>query len=533
MTAADPVLARITDYLTAAPEFSALAYRTARMSLLDSLGCALLALDAPECRRLLGPLAAPPPHAGLPAAAPADGIARSPGAVRAPKAVPAPKATPVPEDAPLPEAAPAPSPGAAGEQGAAGAPDAAPVPAPAPVPATARVPGTALALDPVTAAFNTGTLIRWLDYNDTWLAAEWGHPSDNLGALLAAAQMRGLTVRDLLAAQIQAYEVQGILALHNSFNRLGLDHVILVRIASAGVCARLLGGTPEQVLAALSHAFLDGGALRTYRHGATTGPRKSWAAGDATSRGLWLALLALRGEMGYPAALSAPRWGFQDVVLGGAELRLDQPLGCHVAENILFKVGFPAEFHGQTAVEAAFALHPEVAPRVDEVDRIVIHTQEPALRIIAKQGPLTTPAARDHCLQYMVAVALLHGELTSEHYRDATAADPRIDVLRARTSVHEDPRYSAAYLDPGRRAIGNRVQVRFGDGTRTRAVAVDYPLGHPRRRAAAEPHLAAKFARSTAARLPAPRAAAVRRLWDDPGHLDRLRVDQLIDRFLP
>ena len=502
--AADPVLAGLTRYLTAPPPFSALAYRTARMSLLDSLGCALLALDVPECRRLLGPLAAPAPQTGTPSAgrgaAPAPGAASAPGAARAPDAAPA--------------------------------PDAARAPATAPAPAAARVPGTALALDPVTAAFNTGALIRWLDYNDTWLAAEWGHPSDNLGALLAAAQMRGLSVRDLLAAQIQAYEIQGILALRNSFNRLGLDHVILVRIASAGVAARLLGGTPEQVLAALSHAFLDGGALRTYRHGATTGSRKSWAAGDATSRGLWLALLALRGEMGYPAALSAPRWGFQDVVLRGAEVRLDQPLGCYVAENILFKVGFPAEFHGQTAVEAAFALHPAVAPRAAAVAEIVIHTQESAVRIIDKQGPLTTPAARDHCLQYMVAVALLFGELRGEHYRDAAAADPRIDFLRERTRVHEDPRYTEAYLDPGRRAIGNRVQVRFRDGTSTGPVAVEYPLGHPRRRAQAEPLLAAKFARNVA-RLPAPRAAAVRRLWDAPELTDRLSVDQLLACFTP
>ena len=480
---ADPVLATIAGYLAAPPPFSALAYRTARLSLLDSLGCAMLALDAPECRRLLGPLAAPPAEPDAPGAARVPGAAHAPGAARAP--------------------------------------------------GTARVPGTALALDPVTAAFNTGTLIRWLDYNDTWLAAEWGHPSDNLGALLAAAQMRGLTVRDLLAAQIQAYEVQGILALQNSFNRLGLDHVILVRIASAGVAAHLLGGTSEQVLAALSHAFLDGGALRTYRHGATTGSRKSWAAGDATSRGLWLALLALRGEMGYPAALSAPRWGFQDVVLRGAELRLDQPLGCYVAENILFKVGFPAEFHGQTAVEAAFTLHPQVAPRAGEVAEIIIHTQESAVRIIDKQGPLTTPAARDHCLQYMVAVALLYGELRSEHYRDASAADPRIDCLRERTTVYEDPRYSAAYLDPNERAIGNRLQVRFRDGTRTRAVAVEYPLGHPRRRAEAEPHLQAKFERNIAARFSPRRAAAIRRLWDDPEHTDRLRVDQLVDRLTP
>ena len=484
MAAADPVLARITDYVTNPPPFSAQAYHAARMSLLDSLGCAMLALDAPECRRLLGPIDVPPD-------VPPGPVGEAPGASPA-------------------------------DQGATVA-----------ACGQARVPGTALALDPVTAAFNIGALIRWLDYNDTWLAAEWGHPSDNLGALLAVAETRRLSVRDLLTAQIQAYEIQGALALQNSFNRLGLDHVILVRIASAGVAARLLGGAPEQVLAALSHAFLDGGALRTYRHGATTGSRKSWAAGDATSRGLWLALLAMRGEMGCPAALSAPRWGFEDVVLRGAKLCLDHPLGSYVAENILFKIGFPAEFHGQTAVEAAFALHPEVAPRAPEIAEIVIDTQESALRIIDKQGPLTSPAARDHCLQYMVAVALLHGALRSEHYRDEAAADPRIDFLRARTTVREDTRYSAAYLDPNRRAIGNRLQVRFTDGTATRAVAVEYPLGHPRRRAEAEPLLAAKFARNVAARFSSDRAAAICRLWEDPERTDQLRIDQIVDRFTP
>ena len=478
--AADPILARITDYVSAPPPFSTAAYHAARLSLLDSLGCAILALDTPECCRLLGPL---------------DGTLDAPVGAAIPTR-PTDRSSPVPAG-------------------------------------LARVPGTTLALDPVTAAFDTGALIRWLDYNDTWLAAEWGHPSDNLGALLTVAETRRLSVRDLLTAQIQAYEIQGALALRNSFNRIGLDHVILVRVASAGVAARLLGGGPEQVLAALSHAFLDGGALRTYRHGATTGSRKSWAAGDATSRGLWLAMLALRGEMGYPAALSAPHWGFEDVVLRGAKLRLDHPLGSYVAENILFKVGFPAEFHGQTAVEAAFELHPEVAPRVHQIAEVVIDTQEPALRIIDKQGPLTSPAARDHCLQYMVAVALLHGELRSEHYRDEAAADPRIDLLRARTTVREDPRYSAAYRDPSRRAIGNRLQVRFADGTATPAVAVEYPLGHPRRRAEAEPHLAAKFTRAAAARFPPWQAAAIGRLWQEPERTDRLRVDQLVDCFVP
>ena len=464
--ATDPVLARIADYVTAPPEFGERAYDTARLSLLDSLGCALLALDAPECRLLLGPPA-----------------------------------------------------GAGGQPG--------------PV----RVPGTGLRLDPVSAAFNIGALIRWLDYNDTWLAAEWGHPSDNLGALLALADSRcrtagsEMTVRDLLHAQIQAYEIQGVLALENAFNRLGLDHVLLVRVASAAVAARLLGGDAERVVAALSHAFLDGGALRTYRHGATTGSRKSWAAGDATSRGLWLAYLVQRGEMGYPAALSAPRWGFHDVVLRGGELRLARPLGSYVVENVLFKVAFPAEFHGQTAVEAAFALHPQVAARLDEVAEVEVATQESALRIIDKHGPLSSPADRDHCLQYMVAVALLHGELRSEHYRDAAAADPRIERLRRLTTVREEPRFTRDYLDPARRAIGNRVQVRFKDGSATPPVEVAYPLGHPRRRTEALPLLRAKFAAGVAARFTPAGAVAIERLWDDPERTDRLRVDQLLDCF--
>lgn len=468
--ATDPVLARIADYVTAPPEFSDRAYDTARLSLLDSLGCAVRALEAPECRRLLGPLT------GAAATGPA------------------------------------------------------------------RVPGTRLQLDPVTAAFNLGAMIRWLDYNDTWLAAEWGHPSDNLGALLALADTRcrdrsgdgghgAVTVRDLLRAQIQAYEIQGVLALENSFNRMGFDHVLLVRVASAAVAARLLGGDREQVVAALSHAFLDGAALRTYRHGATTGSRKSWAAGDATSRGLWLAYLALRGEMGYPAALSAPRWGFQDVVLRGAELKLARPLGSYVAEQVLFKVAFPAEFHGQTAVEAAFALHPQVRSRLDEVTEVAIATQESALRIIDKRGPLTSPADRDHCLQYMVAVALLYGELRAVHYRDAAAADPRVDRLRRLTTVREEPRFTQEYLDPGKRAIGNRVQVRFADGSATPAVEVSYPLGHPRRRGEALPHLRRKFTAGVGARFRPAGAAAIARLWDEPRRTDGLRVDQLIDCF--
>ena len=491
---ADPVLARIAAYVTEPPPFSARAYATARLCLFDALGCALAALDVPECRRLFDP----------PASAPAS----------------------------APEVAEQGGPQGAPGRGRAGA----------------RVPGTRLLLDPVAAAFAIGTAIRWLDFNDTWLAAEWGHPSDNLGALLALADARcrtpapaharaaaagAGTVRDLLAAMIQAYEIQGVLALENGFNRLGLDHVILVRVASAAVATRLLGGDAAQVVTALSHAFLDGAALRTYRQGATTGSRKSWAAGDATSRGLWLAQLALRGEMGCPAALSAPQWGFQDVVLRGRELKLAQPLGSYVVENVLFKVAYPAEFHAQTAVEAACTLHPLVAARLAEVAEVSIDTQESALRIIDKRGPLTSPADRDHCLQYMVAVALLHGDLRAHHYRAATAADPRIDRLRRLTTVREHRRYTADYRDPAKRAIGNRVQVRFADGSTTPAVAVDYPLGHPRRRAEALPLLAAKFERNLSNRLPAPAAATLGRLWDDPERTDRLPVDRFLDYFAP
>ena len=339
-------------------------------------------------------------------------------------------------------------------------------------------------------------------------------------------------MRDLLAAQIQAYEIQGILALHNSFNRRGLDHVILVRIASAGVAARMLGGTAEQVLAALSHAFLDGGALRTYRHGATTGSRKSWAAGDATSRGLWLALLALRGEMGYPAALSAPDWGFQDVVLGGAELRLDQPLGCYVAEDILFKVGFPAEFHGQTAVEAALDLHPEVAPRAEQVAEIVIHTQEPARRIIDKQAAVTTPLpATTACStwwRWRCCTASCAATLPRRGRRRPTHRLP----ARAH-SIREDPRYSAAYLDPAR--APSATVSRCGSGTARRPARWRWTTRSATRGAGQRRSRpwAAKLARSAAARFAPPRAAAIRRLWDDAGHLDRLRARQLIDPLRP
>src|SRR5690349_200640 len=416
----DPLLQQIADYVCDFNSPSDEALNTARYCLLDSLGCALLALKYPACTKLLGPVV--------------------PGTI---------------------------------------------------VPNGARVPGTSYMLDPVTAAFNIGTLVRWLDFNDTWLAAEWGHPSDNLGAILAVAdfetrndqqKIKGISVRDLLTAMIKAHEIQGVLALNNSFNRVGLDHVLLVRIASTAVATQLLGGNYDQILNALSNAWIDGGALRTYRHAPNTGSRKSWAAGDASSRGVWHALTALKGEMGYPSAITAKSWGFSDVLFRGQAVQLARPLDSYVMEHVLFKISFPAEFHAQTAVEAAIKLHPLVRDRLDAIKQVVLHTQESALRIIDKTGPLYNPADRDHCLQYMAAVGLIFGELTADHYENAIAVDSRIDFLRSKMQVREDPRYSREYLEPDKRSISNAVQVFFTDGTATENVEVEYPVGHRRRR---------------------------------------------------
>lgn len=398
----------------------------------------------------------------------------------------------------------------------------------------ARVPGTGDVLDPVAAAFNTGAMIRWLDYNDTWLAAEWGHPSDNFGAILACADHLGrngdtFTMRDVLTAAIRAYEIQGVLALDNAFNRVGLDHVLLVRIASTAVAAVMLGCSKDQVFNAVSNAWLDGGALRTYRHFPNTGSRKSWAAGDATSRGVRLALLARAGEMGYATALTAKTWGFQDALFGGNPITLARPLGSYVIENILFKISYPAEFHAQTAVEAGIALHGQVADRLDQIDRVVIRTQESAARIIDKTGPLQNPADRDHCLQYMTAVAMIFGALTAEHYEDAVASDPRIDALRAKMEVVEHPGYTRDYLDPDKRSIGNAVQVFFKDGSVTDEVAIDYPIGHRRRRAEGVPKLRQKLAENLASRLPDPRCETLLKLFDTPDDLDAMPVRDWID----
>jgi 2-methylcitrate dehydratase len=401
----------------------------------------------------------------------------------------------------------------------------------------ARVPGTPWQLEPVHAAFNIGAMIRWLDFNDTWLAAEWGHPSDNLGGILALAdyltraKQKSLIIADVLQAMIKAHEIQGILALENSYNRVGLDHVLLVRAATTAVATSMLGGARGQVINALSNAWTDGGALRVYRHAPNTGSRKSWAAGDATSRGVRLALMAMQGEMGYPSALTAKQWGYYEVLFKGKAFTLGRPFGSYVMENVLFKISFPAEFHAQTAVEAALKLHHQVKTRIEQIDKVVITTHESAIRIIDKSGPLHNPADRDHCIQYMTAIGLIFGDLTADHYEDSVAKDPRIDALRAKTTCVEDLRYSKDYLDPNKRSIANAVQVFFKDGSKTENVAVEYPVGHRRRRAEGIPLLMKKFEANLASRFAADQCERILRLCGDTEKLDATPVDAFTDLF--
>ncbi len=444
----DPLLEKIADYVLNYPIDSEDALQTAQYCLMDTLGCGMEALSYPACTKMLGPVV----------------------------------------------------PGIQVDNGA-------------------RVPGTNYVLDPVQAAFNLGTMVRWLDFNDTWLAAEWGHPSDNLGGILMAADWFSrqaiengaapLLMKDVLTAMIKAHEIQGVLALENSFNRVGLDHVILVKIASTAVVSAMVGANREQIINALSNAWVDGQALRTYRHAPNTGSRKSWAAGDATSRAVWLALMALRGEMGYPSALSAPTWGFQDVLFKGKEVVLAREFGSYVMENVLFKISFPAEFHAQTAVEAAFHLHQQVSTHLSDIEMVVITTHESAIRIIDKRGALHNPADRDHCLQYMTAIGLIFGELTADHYEDEIAADPRIDQLREKMVVEEDLTFSKDYLDPDKRSIANAVQVFFKDGSSTEKVVVEYPLGHRRRRNEGIPLLIEKFKKHLSKRFSMQQAALI------------------------
>lgn len=465
--APDQVLFDIADYTLSYGIHSEAAYETAYYCLMDTLACGFQALKYPACTKLMGPIV--------------------PGAT---------------------------------------------------MPGGARVPGTSYELDPVQAAFNIGAMIRWLDFNDTWLAAEWGHPSDNLGGILAVADylsrqrvaqgQPALSVKDVLTAMIKAHEIQGITALENSFNRVGLDHVLLVRIATTAVTAAMLGGTREQVINAVSNAFIDGGALRTYRHAPNTGSRKSWAAGDATARGVRHALIALTGEMGYPSALTAKTWGFQDVLFDGKSLSYPQPFGSYVMENVLFKLSYPAEFHGQTAVEAAMTLHPQVRDRLDQIELIVIETQESGVRIIDKTGPLSNPADRDHCIQYMVAIPLIFGRLTAQDYEDAVAADARVDQLRSKMQVKENTTFTQEYYAADKRYIGNAVQVFFKDGTSTNRVAVDFPIGHRKRRAEGMPVLVKKFEASIAAHFSAKQTESIKALFADRARLEQMPVHEFV-----
>jgi 2-methylcitrate dehydratase len=410
------------------------------------------------------------------------------------------------------------------------------------VPNGAKVPGTNYQLDPVQAAFNIGTMIRWLDFNDTWLAAEWGHPSDNLGGILAmadwlsrnnvAAGREPLTVRDVLTGMIKAHEIQGCVALENSFNKVGLDHVVLVKVASTAVVAQMLGLARDEIINAVSLAWVDGQSLRTYRHSPNTGSRKSWAAGDATSRAVRLALIARTGEMGYPSALTAKTWGFYDVLFKGNEFKFQRPYGSYVMEHVLFKISFPAEFHSQTAVEAAMTIHGELArlgKRPEDIRKITIRTHEACIRIIDKKGPLNNPADRDHCIQYMVAVPILFGRLTAEDYEDNVARDPRIDALRDKIACVEDKQFTRDYHDPDKRSIANALAVEFADGKKLKEIVVEYPIGHKRRRKEGMPVLVEKFKTNLARQFPEKQRAAILDLCLDPKRLEATAVNEFVD----
>lgn len=475
--APDQVLVDIANYVYDYIVTSNEAIDTARYCLIDTLGCGLEALSYPACTKLLGPIV--------------------PGTT---------------------------------------------------VPNGTKIPGTQFQLDPILGAFNIGTMVRWLDFNDTWLAAEWGHPSDNLGGILAtadwisrtrvAAGKKPLTMRQVLVAMIKAHEIQGVLALENSFNRVGLDHVILVKVASTAVVTGLLGGTKEDIINAVSNAWVDGQSLRTYRHSPNTGSRKSWAAGDATSRAVRLALMTMKGEMGYPSALTAKTWGFYDVSFKGQSFKFQRPYGSYVMENVLFKISFPAEFHAQTAVECAFQLHTQFANKLDsiekiaQIDKVVITTHESAIRIIDKKGPLDNPADRDHCIQYMSAIGLLKGKLTAADYEDDVAADPRIDALRDKMQCVELPSYSKDYHDPEKRSIANAIQIFFKDGSKSEQIAVEYPIGHRRRRHEGIPELVKKFKVNLARRYPAKQQEAILKACMDEAELSAMPVNEFVDMFV-
>jgi 2-methylcitrate dehydratase len=459
----DDVLVKIADYVLDKQIESEEAYKTARYCLMDTLGCGLLALTFPDCVKLLGPYV--------------EGTE---------------------------------------------------------VPGGVRVPGTKHVLDPVKGAWDIGAIIRWLDFNDTWLAAEWGHPSDNLGGILATADYLSqknisegkdpLSMKDVLTYMIKAHEIQGILALENSFNRVGLDHVVLVKVASTAVISAMLGLNKEQTIDALSQAWVDGQSLRTYRHAPNAGPRKSWAAGDATSRALQLVLLTQKGQIGYPSVLSAPTWGFYDVQFKGEQFSLPREFSSYVMENVLFKISFPAEFHAQTSVEAAVILHEEIKDRIDEIETVEITTHESAIRIISKEGTLNNPADRDHCIQYMTAIGLLKGDLVAEDYEDDVASDPRIDELRGKMVIQEDERYTKEYLEEDKRSIANAIVIHFKDGSSTEKVEVEYPIGHRRRREQGIPLLIEKFKANLSTQFSENRTKEILSLCEDQSTLENSSV---------
>ena len=464
----DELIKKIADYVHDYNITSDEAISTAKYCLMDTIGCGLLALTFPECKSLLGP------HI--------DGTE---------------------------------------------------------VPNGVRVLGTNFKLDPIKAAWDNGAIIRWLDFNDTWLAAEWGHPSDNLGGILSACDYisqnypeRNISVKDIIFSMIKAHEIQGVMALENSFNRVGLDHVLLVKIASVGVISVILGLTKDQTIDALSQAFVDGQSLRTYRHAPNAGPRKSWAAGDATSRAMQLVWLTKKGQIGYPSAISAPTWGFKDVLFNGKDLIINQEFESYVMENVLFKISFPAEFHAQTAVEAAVKLHHEIKNKFNEIDKIKIITHESAIRIISKEGKLNNPADRDHCLQYMTAIGLIKGDLVAEDYEDSVAKDPLVDNLREKMEIEEDLSFSKDYLDPSKRSIANSLQIFFKDGTCTDIEEVHYPIGHKNRRAEGIPILIKKFEKNLMTQFSEDRVKGIMSLFEDNEKLFNLPVKEFVDLFV-
>ena len=470
----DPEIIDIVDYVMNYTIESSVAYTTARNCLIDTLGCGLEALEYPACKKLMGPIV--------------------PGTI---------------------------------------------------VPNGAKVPGTQFQLDPVQAAFNIGAMIRWLDFNDTWLAAEWGHPSDNLGGILAtadwlsrnavAAGKKPLTMKSILTGMIKAHEIQGCIALENSFNKVGLDHVVLVKVASTAVVAEMMSLSRDEILNAVSLAWVDGQSLRTYRHSPNTGSRKSWAAGDATSRAVRLALMAKTGEMGYPSVLSAKAWGFYDVLFKGNKFTFQRPYGSYVMENVLFKISFPAEFHSQTAVEAGMTLHAQLkaaGKSVEDIKKITIRTHEACIRIIDKKGPLDNPADRDHCIQYMVAMPMIFGRLTASDYEDNVAADPRIDTLRDKIVCVEDPAFTTDYHDPEKRSIANALTVEFNDGSKFDEAVVEYPIGHARRRTEGIPLLEAKFKTNLARQFPARQQKNILDISLDQAALEAMPVHEYVDLYV-